>query len=70
MLLSWQSTYDVHDCPSCGAEHRQRRVWTERGIVFVICPRTWRRIRVKMRRAVRTPLSPGDGQAEPLRESA
>ena len=32
MQLSWRSTYDVHDCPSCGGEHRERRVWVEERI--------------------------------------
>ncbi len=70
MQLRWRSTYDVHDCPSCGGEHPQRQVWMEREIVFVVCPRTWRRIRVRMRRAPRAPLSGRDQRLQPLPESA
>ncbi len=58
MRLDWHSTYDVHDCPDCGGEHPRRRVWDERGTLFVLCPRTTRRIRIRMRRPTRAPAPP------------
>ncbi len=58
MRLSWRSTYDVHDCPSCGGEHPERRVWVEERRPFVVCPRTWRRVRIRMRPGARVAPSP------------
>ncbi len=58
MPLSWRTTYDVHDCPDCGGEHPGRRVWNERGNVFVLCPRTARRIRIRMRHPTRDSAAP------------
>ncbi len=52
MPLQWRGTYDVHECPSCGADHPRQRVWTERRTVFVLCPRTLCRIRIRMATAV------------------
>ncbi len=48
MQLQWRRTYDVHECPDCGGDHPRQRVWTERRTAFVLCPRTLRRIRIRM----------------------